>query len=173
MVHGEEEVEQAVVRRVQGAVYLGRYVGRDAVRGEDGVDDGRGRGGRRLDELSCFADGGFVRFTVSVSIITTVATTIGAKTYASLFAPAYPPNPIDIAPAVNSANPPRTTTLEFPSADSPALSANGTVNPSDIPRIASDTIRGLMRARPLLLLLLLSSCPPTESSSSGGFRNVL
>lgn len=60
VVHGEEEFEQAVVRCVQGAVDLGRYVGWDAVRCEDGVDDGCGRGGRCLNELSCFADGGFV-----------------------------------------------------------------------------------------------------------------
>lgn len=70
-------------------------------------------------------------------------------THPSLLAPTYPPNPIEIAPAINSANPPRTTTLVSPRADNPALSANGTVSPSDMPRIASETIRGLMRVRVL------------------------
>lgn len=85
-------------------------------------------------------------------------------TYASLFAPTYPPNPIEMAPAVNSANPPRTTTLVLPNADKPALSAKGTVNPSDKPRIASDMMRGLIRDRELQLELLVV----TESSSEGG-----
>lgn len=62
---------------------------------------------------------------------------------------------MEMAPAASSANPPRTTTLVFPSAERPALRANGTVKPSERPRIASDTIRGLMRDRVLLLLLLL------------------
>lgn len=101
------------------------------------------------------------------------------ETHASLLAPTYPPNPIEMAPAANSANPPRTTTLVFPSADKPALKANGTVNPSDRPRIASDTMRGLMRDRvPLLvlvlLLLLLLVLLLDESSSAGRRRpNVL
>jgi hypothetical protein len=77
-------------------------------------------------------------------------------TYASLFAPTYPPSPIEMAPAASSASPPRTTTFVFPSAESPALRANGTVSPSERPRIASETIRGLMRARVLLVLLLLA-----------------
>lgn len=68
---------------------------------------------------------------------------------------------MEMAPAANSANPPKTTTLVFPSAESPALSAKGTVNPSDNPRMASETMRGLIRAREVPLLLLL---PPAESS---------
>lgn len=78
----------------------------------------------------------------------------GNITYASLFAPTYPPSPIEMAPAASSASPPSTTTLVFPSADRPALSAKGTVRPSERPRMASETTRGLMRARVLLPLLL-------------------
>jgi hypothetical protein len=59
-------------------------------------------------------------------------------THASLFAPKYPPNPIDIAPAISSANPPKMTTLVFPKADNPAVRANGTVKPSDNPIVASE-----------------------------------
>ena len=76
-------------------------------------------------------------------------------TYASLFAPTYPPSPIEMAPAASSASPPSTTTFVFPSADRPALRANGTVSPSERPRMASETIRGLMRTRVLELLVVV------------------
>lgn len=66
-----------------------------------------------------------------------------------------------MAPAVNSANPPSTTTLVFPSAERPALSANGTVKPSDKPRMASDTMRGLIRDRELLVLAAVLSVSET------------
>ena len=48
---------------------------------------------------------------------------------------------IDMAPAINSASPPYTTTLEDPNADRPAVSANGTVKPSDNPIVASEMRR--------------------------------
>lgn len=73
-------------------------------------------------------------------------------TYASLFAPTYPPSPMEMAPAASSASPPSTTTFVFPSAERPALSAKGTVSPSERPRMASETIRGLIRERVLPLL---------------------
>ena len=66
-----------------------------------------------------------------------------SRTYASLFAPTKPPKPIDIAPAINSASPPSTTSLALPKADRPAVSAKGTVRPSDNPRMASEMILGL------------------------------
>ncbi|KIW31909.1 hypothetical protein, variant [Cladophialophora immunda] len=66
-------------------------------------------------------------------------------TYLSLLAPTYPPSPIDIAPAISSASPPRITTLVSPRAVRPAVRANGTVSPSESPRIASETTRALMR----------------------------
>ncbi|KAM3065075.1 hypothetical protein ACMFMF_011949 [Clarireedia jacksonii] len=62
------------------------------------------------------------------------------STYSSLLAPRYPPNPIDIAPAISSASPPYITTCVLPNADSPAVSANGTVNPSESPIVASEII---------------------------------
>jgi len=49
---------------------------------------------------------------------------------------------MEIAPAVNSARPARTTTFVSPRVDRPALRAKGTVNPSERPIMASDTIRG-------------------------------
>lgn len=89
------------------------------------------------------------------------------ETYASLFAPTYPPSPMDIAPAANSANPPSTTTLVSPSAERPALRANGTVRPSDKPRMASETMRGLMRER---VLPVLEDSETASSSSDWGFE---
>ena len=50
-------------------------------------------------------------------------------------------HPMLMAPAINSASPPYTTTLEDPNADRPAVSANGTVKPSDNPIVASDMRR--------------------------------
>lgn len=63
--------------------------------------------------------------------------------YASLFAPMNPPKPIDMAPATSSAKPAYMTILVVPSDAKPAVSANGTVIPSDIPIMASEIIRGL------------------------------
>ena len=48
---------------------------------------------------------------------------------------------LDIAPAISSASPPEMTTLVSPSAESPAVSAKGTVSPSERPMIASDITR--------------------------------
>lgn len=62
---------------------------------------------------------------------------------------------MEMAPAASSASPPSTTTFVFPSAERPALSAKGTVRPSESPRIASETIRGLIRERQLLLLAVV------------------
>ena len=50
-----------------------------------------------------------------------------------------------MAPAMSSASPPRMTSLVSPSAVRPAVSAKGTVRPSDRPRIASETILALRR----------------------------
>ena len=41
--------------------------------------------------------------------------------------------PMDIAPAISSAMPPSTTSLDSPRDDKPAVSANGTVRPSERP----------------------------------------
>lgn len=41
--------------------------------------------------------------------------------------------PIDIAPAMSSATPPRTTSLDSPREDRPAVRAKGTVRPSERP----------------------------------------
>jgi len=68
----------------------------------------------------------------------------GKKTNISDLAPKYPPKPIDIAPAINSARPPKITTRVFPSAERPAVSANGTVKPSERPIVASEMTRALI-----------------------------
>lgn len=65
--------------------------------------------------------------------------------YASLLAPMKPPSPIESAPAMSSAKPPKTTTLVSPRYASPAVSAKGTVMPSEIPMMASEIMRGLTR----------------------------
>ena len=65
------------------------------------------------------------------------------KAYASLFAPMNPPNPIEMAPAINSARPPSTTRRALPRDDKPAVRAKGTVNPSERPMMASEIMRGL------------------------------
>lgn len=95
--------------------------------------------------------------------------------YCSLFAPRYPPRPIEMAPAVSSARPAKITTLSrcqlysaspkagvstylvLPSADRPAVNAKGTVNPSLRPMMASETTRGST--------LLLCAFSPVASSS--------
>ncbi len=41
--------------------------------------------------------------------------------------------PIEIAPAMSSAMPPRTTSLDSPRDERPAVRANGTVRPSERP----------------------------------------
>lgn len=56
-----------------------------------------------------------------------------------------PPSPMERAPAMSSAKPPKTTTLVSPRYASPAVSAKGTVMPSEIPMMASEIIRGLTR----------------------------
>lgn len=56
----------------------------------------------------------------------------------------YPPRPIEIAPAHNSARPPVTTSLELPRPESPAVRAKGTVNPSDRPTILNLSVHYLM-----------------------------
>lgn len=48
-----------------------------------------------------------------------------------------PPTPIEIAPAMSSATPPRTTMRELPIDDKPAVRAKGTVKPSERPMILS------------------------------------
>lgn len=65
--------------------------------------------------------------------------------YASLLAPMKPPSPMERAPAMSSAKPPKTTTLVSPRYASPAVSAKGTVMPSEIPMMASEIMRGLTR----------------------------
>ena len=44
-----------------------------------------------------------------------------------------PPTPMEMAPAMSSATPPSTTSFDSPRLESPAVNANGTVNPSDNP----------------------------------------
>lgn len=53
--------------------------------------------------------------------------------YTSPFAPRYPPIPMLMVPATSSDSPPKMTTRGRPSADSPAVTANGTVSPSENP----------------------------------------
>ena len=65
----------------------------------------------------------------------------GGIAYFSLTAPRYPPSPIEMAPAINSAKPAKITVL-VPSVDKPAVRAKGTVRPSDRPMMASDIMRG-------------------------------
>lgn len=65
--------------------------------------------------------------------------------YASLLAPMKPPSPMERAPAMSSAKPPKTTTLVSPRYASPAVRAKGTVMPSEMPMMASEIMRGLIR----------------------------
>ena len=69
--------------------------------------------------------------------------------YASPLAANQPPNPMEIAPAINSARPPKMTILLLPRADSPAVRAKGTVRPSERPIVASDITRGSIELREL------------------------
>jgi len=66
------------------------------------------------------------------------------RSYASPRPANHPPNPIDMLPAINSAIPPYKTTFVSLNADSPAVSAKGTVNPSDKPIVRSDKTLGSM-----------------------------
>lgn len=93
-----------------------------------------------FDVVTCLLPRSVVRFPGGrLSIVNTADR--AEEAYSSLFAPKYPPNPIDIAPAISSANPPYITTLVSPRADKPAVRANGTVRPSERPIIASETSR--------------------------------
>lgn len=56
---------------------------------------------------------------------------------------------MDIAPAVNSARPANITTFVLPIVDNPAVSAKGTVKPSERPIMASEMTLGSMRVLPL------------------------
>lgn len=66
----------------------------------------------------------------------------GGGTYASPRPASQPPRPIEMLPAINSAIPPYTTTLVSLNADKPAVSANGTVRPSERPIVKSESTRG-------------------------------
>jgi hypothetical protein len=48
---------------------------------------------------------------------------------------------MEMAPAINSAIPPNTTTFVSSNVDKPAVKANGTVIPSDKPMMASEITR--------------------------------
>lgn len=73
--------------------------------------------------------------------------------YPSLTAPRYPPSPIEMAPAINSAIPAKITVL-VPRVDKPAVRANGTVRPSDKPIMASEMILGsILKLGPMRGLL--------------------
>ncbi len=73
------------------------------------------------------------------------------ETYSSLLVPMKPPRPMEMAPAMSSARPPRTTRRVSPSEERPAVRAKGTVRPSERPRMASEIIRASMLYRRLLL----------------------
>ena len=57
---------------------------------------------------------------------------------------------MEMAPAISSAKPPRTTSRAFPREDRPAVRAKGTVIPSERPMMASEIIRALGLKRPPL-----------------------
>jgi hypothetical protein len=63
------------------------------------------------------------------------------ETNASPRPASQPPRPMLILPAMSSAHPPKMTTRVSLNADSPAVSANGTVSPSDNPMMASEIVR--------------------------------
>jgi len=97
----------------------------------------------------------------------------GSKAYASLLAPMKPPKPIEMAPAINSAKPPRVTSRALPNADNPAVRAKGTVNPSERPMMASEIMRGVGLNRdcvgfcssPLMRGLHELHCPASKSTA--------
>lgn len=66
---------------------------------------------------------------------------------------------MDIAPAVNSANPANITTFVLPIVDNPAVSAKGTVKPSERPIMASEMTLGSMRVLLLDFDASFSSSP--------------
>lgn len=80
---------------------------------------------------------------VSVGVLCRMVRERAGRAYISLFAPRYPPRPMEMAPAISSARPPKMTTLVFPSAERPAVRANGTVRPSERPMVASDNTRAV------------------------------
>lgn len=126
---------------------------------EDLADGVLGGGWGVVDHCFGLGEGCFVGFSVGRVFVSDIflggrEDGDGGGAYSSLFAAKYPPKPIDIAPAVNSARPANITTRVFPKADKPAVRAKGTVNPSDNPIIASETTRASIF--PLLPLL-----PPT------------
>ena len=51
-----------------------------------------------------------------------------------------PPMPIEMAPAISSAIPPSTTSLDSPSDERPAVRAKGTVRPSDRPMMLNQKV---------------------------------
>lgn len=56
--------------------------------------------------------------------------------------------PIEIAPAISSAIPPKTTSFEFPRDERPAVKANGTVSPSERPMTLLQRLVSLCRQNP-------------------------
>ena len=109
--------------------------------------------------------------------------------YASLLAPMKPPRPMERAPAMSSARPPRTTSFVSPMEAKPAVRANGTVMPSDTPMMASEIMRGLTlkpqrfaggcsggasepggfwASRSASVLLFVDGTPARSFSASGG-----
>lgn len=78
------------------------------------------------------------------SIVSYCHNVSGEETHASPRPANHPPNPIDMLPAINSAIPPYKTTFVSLNADSPAVRAKGTVNPSDKPIVRSDKTLGSM-----------------------------
>lgn len=151
VVEGYQKLAQAVRIVVKGSADLSDGIVRDSVFSEGISNNGIGFD-RVIQNRFDFTFSGLIRLTRdnsdSVSKAISSQDSLGVQgTNDSLFAPTYPPRPIEMAPAVNSASPPRTTTLVSPSADRPALRAKGTVKPSDSPRMASDMIRGFIFER--------------------------
>lgn len=53
--------------------------------------------------------------------------------------------PIEIAPAISSATPPRTTSFDVPRDERPAVRAKGTVRPSESPMMLSKDLHSMTR----------------------------
>lgn len=86
VVESDEELEETVMRSMQGSVDLADDVGGDTMGGENVTHNGTSFDGRGFDQFFCFAHGGFIRLSASISTCIPTHAWEGKK-YASLFAP--------------------------------------------------------------------------------------
>ena len=143
VVVSHEKVQQVFRRFVEDCRHFTKIAGWEAVRLETCSHHRICFAGRRPNESPSVIYDRIIRFPTSVSCQAIPGQGRGLQVYFSLFAPIKPPRPMEIAPAMSSARPPRTTSRASPSEDKPAVSAKGTVRPSERPIMASLITCGL------------------------------